>query len=69
MACLGVLVHPAQYGLEIVGVVEPHAAQHTEPAGLADRSGYLLRRGEDKDRIVDAEAVTKLGSHQVFAPT
>ena len=66
---VGVLVHPAQDGLEVVGVVEPHAAQHTEPAGLADRGGDLLRWREDEDRIVDAEAVTQVGTHQVGVPT
>ena len=30
---VGVLVHPVQHVLELVGVVEPHAAQHAEPAG------------------------------------
>jgi hypothetical protein len=66
---VGVLVHPVQHGLEIVGIVEAHAAEHAEPTSLADRCGDRLRRGEDEDRIVDAEAVTQLGAHQVFAPT
>ncbi len=53
-----------QHGLEVVGIVEPDAAEHAEPAGLADRRGHLLRRGEDEDRVVDAEAVAQLGVHQ-----
>ena len=48
---VGVLVHPVQHGLEVVGIVEPDAAQHTETARLADRGGHLLRRGEDEDRV------------------
>ena len=55
---VSVLVHPAQDILEVVGVVEPHAAEHTETAGLADRGGNLLRWRENEDRIVDAEAIT-----------
>jgi hypothetical protein len=66
---VGILVHPAQDVLQVVCVVEPHAAEHAEAARLADRSGNLLRRREDEDRIVDAEAVAQLGAHQDGVPT
>ncbi len=67
---VGVLVHPPQHGFEVVGVVEPHAAKHAETARLADRGGHLLRRGEDEDRVLDAEPVTQFGAHvHVPAPT
>ena len=54
--------------LELVGVVEPDAAEHAHPAGPGDRRGDLLRRGEREDRVVDAEAVAQLGAHQLAAP-
>ena len=62
---VGVVVHPAQHGLEFVGMVEPDAAQHAHPAGPGDRRGDLLRRGEDEDRVVDAEPVAQFGAHQL----
>src|SRR6185503_1165836 len=66
---VGVLVHPAQHALEIVGVVEPHTPEHAESARPGDRRGDLLRWRENEDRIVDAEAVTQLGPHQGAVPT
>src|SRR5690348_9615042 len=66
---VGVLVHPAQHVLEIVGIVEPHTPEHAESTGLADSSGNLFRWCENEDRIVDAEAVTQLGAHQLEDPT
>ena len=33
------------------------------------RGGDLLRRREDEDRVVDAEAVAQFGAHQVFDPS
>jgi len=39
---VGVLVHPFQDLVEFSGVVEPDAAEHTEPARPADRGRDLL---------------------------
>ena len=35
---VGVLVHPVQDAVELVRIVEPHAAEHAHPAGAADRA-------------------------------
>ena len=45
--------------VELVGVVEPHAAEHAEPAGARDRGGDVLGRGEGEDRVLDAELVAE----------
>jgi hypothetical protein len=66
---VGVLVHPAQHVLEIIGFVEPDTPENTEPTGPADSRGDLFRWRENEDRIVDAEAVTQLGAHQDDDPT
>ena len=58
-------VHPLQDVLEIVGVVEPDAAEHAETAGPGDRGGHLLRRGEDEDRVLDPEPLTEFSFHGV----
>src|SRR5581483_5664488 len=60
---VGVLVHPAEYGIQFGRVVEPDAAEHAEPAGPADRRGDVLGRGESVDRVLDAEQVTQRGTH------
>ena len=66
---VGVGVHPLQNALEIVGVVEPDAAEHAEAARAADGGGHLLRRGEDEDRVSDPEPFAEFGTHQVFTAT
>ena len=41
----------------------PVIQQITQAAGLADRGGHLLRRGEDEDRVFDPELVAEFGMH------
>ena len=40
-----------EHGVELVGVVEPHAAEHAQPAGPADRRRHVLGRREREDRV------------------
>ena len=49
--------------VELVGVVEPDAAEDAEAAGARHRGGDVLGRGEREDRVLDAEPVAELGAH------
>ena len=56
---VGVVVEPGQDPLELLGVVEPDAAEDAEAAGPRDRGGDVLGRGEREDRVLDPELVTE----------
>ena len=60
---VGVVVEPAQRLLELLGLVEPHAAEDTETTGTRDRRGDVLGGGEGEDRVLDPEPVAELGAH------
>ena len=45
--------------VELVGVVEPDAAEDAEAAGARDRGGDVLGRGEREDRVLDPEPLTE----------
>ena len=66
---VGVVVEPGQDPLELLGVVEPDAAEDAEAAGARDRGGDVLGGGEGEDRVVDAELVAEVGAHQAGAPS
>jgi hypothetical protein len=61
---VGVLVHPVQDGVELLGVVEPDTAQHTEPTRPAHRRRHVLGRREREDRLGYAELVADRGAHR-----
>jgi hypothetical protein len=60
---VGVLVHPREGLLELLGVVEADAAEDAETAGTAHRGCDVLGGGEGEDRVVDPERVAEVGAH------
>src|SRR5262249_12436745 len=66
---VGVLVHPVQDAVELLGVVEPDAAEDPQAAGAGDGGRDLLGRGEREDRVLDAEPLAEFGAHQALAPS
>ena len=53
-----------EHGVEFVRVVEPHAAEHAQPAGPRHRRRDVLGRGEREDRVLDPELIADRGAHQ-----
>src|SRR5690349_2971645 len=61
---VAVLVHPRQRGVEVVRLVETHAAEDAEPARAADRRCDVLGRREPEDRVGYTELVAERGAHR-----
>jgi hypothetical protein len=53
---------PLELHLEVLERVPRHP-EHTEPAGLRDSGGHVAAVGEGKDRELESELLSELGSH------